>query len=182
MSTQQLQGYHSGVQGHFAEQYVRALASAAGFGVGKQDPEPVGVDLSIKYTRRHDIPWPSQTIEVSVKSTKNPIYGPDGSFQYDIKAEAHDVLCGTYPTDFDIRRYLIVVVVPPSRRDFASMESDGLRLSREAYILDLMGRPPIGPSATQSRLSFPPDSLLTPLKLSEYLFDHSGKAQQWASM
>lgn len=178
----QASGYHNSIQGHFAEQYVRALASAAGFGVGKLDPEPVGVDLTINYTRRHDLSWPTQTMEVSVKSTKNPIYSSDGNFQYDIRAEAHDVLCGRYLEDFDIRRYLVVVVVPPLKRDFASMAEDGLRLSREAYILDLMGRPPIGPTATQSRLSFPSDSLLTPLKLSEYLFGDPGKAQQWATM
>jgi hypothetical protein len=180
--TLQASGYHNSIQGHFAEQYVRALASAAGFGVGKRDPEPVGIDLTINYTRRHDLSWPTATMEVSVKSTKNPIYSSDGTFQYDIKAEAHDVLCGTYLEDFDIRRYLVVVVVPPLKRDFAFMRDDGLRLSKEAYILDLMGCAPIGSTATQKRLSFPLDSLLTPLKLSEYLFGDPERAQQWAKM
>lgn len=182
VSAATISGYHNGLQGHFAEQYVRALASAAGFSVGKKEPEPVGVDLTIGYTRRQDLPWPTQTIEISVKSTRNTHYDSDGNFLYDIKADAHDVLCGEYLIDFDIRRYLVVVGVPPHRHKFAEMQSRSLVLSNEAYILDLMGQPRVGPGATQRRLSFPAGNLLTPLRLAEIVLQDAGKAQQWATI
>ena len=40
-----LTGYRSRGQGHHAEQYVRALASASGLSVGKSDPVPVCICL-----------------------------------------------------------------------------------------------------------------------------------------
>ncbi|MCQ1988047.1 DUF4365 domain-containing protein [Arthrobacter sp. zg-Y844] len=182
LSIAQHRGYHSGLQGHFAEQYVRALAGATGFSVGKRDPEPEGIDLAIGYTRRPDLPWGNTTIEVSVKSTHTPLYSSSGEFQYDIKAAHHDVLCGTYGIDFDIRRYLVVVAVPPKRQHFARMEKRRLILSNEAYFLDLMGTTPVGNSATKRRLSFPHANLLTPLTLAEVLFQDAGKALQWVSV
>ena len=174
-------GYRSRGQGHYAEQYVRALASASGFSVGKSDPEPIGIDLAIKFERRKDLNWPSKTIEVSVKSIISPTYTVDGLL-YEIKAIAHDAMCGSMGIDFDIRRYLVVVVVPERISGYCSMESAGLLLSHEAYLLDLMPSPAIAPERASKVLTLPMDRLLTPELLSRVVLEDSGRAAQWLAM
>jgi hypothetical protein len=116
-----------------------------------------------------------------VKSTFNAQYSPVGDLLYNIQADAHDVLCGQLNVDFDIRRYLVVVVVPPHKVHYAQMQSSGLLLSNEAYILDLMGAQPIGPRQ-QRRLSLPAANLLTPQLLSEVVLGDTGRAQKWVTM
>jgi hypothetical protein len=174
-------GYRNRSQGHYAEQYVRALASASGFSVGKSDPEPIGIDLQIKYERRRDVPWPSKTIEVSVKSTSSRTYNDDG-LMYDIKSSAHDVLCGSMGVDFDIRRYLVVVVVPERLYGYGAMTDQGLILSHEAYLIDLMSDRPIGHEKSSKSMTLLKAQLLTPSLLSEVLLEDSRRAGEWLSM
>ncbi|WP_372489899.1 DUF4365 domain-containing protein [Arthrobacter rhizosphaerae] len=174
-------GYRNRGQGHYAEQYVRALASASGFSVGKSDPEPVGIDLQIKYERRKDVPWPSKTIEVSVKSTSSRTYNDDG-LMYEIKSGAHDVLCGSMGVDFDIRRYLVVVVVPERLHGYGAMTDQGLALSHEAYLIDLMSSQPVGQEQSSKSMTLPTAQLLTPNLLSEVLLEDSERACEWLSM
>ncbi|TDC06634.1 DUF4365 domain-containing protein [Nonomuraea longispora] len=116
-------------QGKFAEDYVRALASAAGLLVYKDDLDHDGIDLGFRYPGRAGH-ISSPAIEVQVKSWSAPsCKGPDLYFHGLNEVQYNKLAAGP----FLVPRYLFVVVVPRERDHYARVETEGLTLSRLCY-------------------------------------------------
>ncbi len=116
-------------QGKFAEDYVRALASAAGLLIYKDDLDYDGIDLGFRYPGRAGL-VSSPAIEVQIKSWSNPrISG--GELLYDGLNEVQYNKLVDGP--FTVPRYLIIVVVPTDRDSYARFETDGMVLRQLGY-------------------------------------------------
>jgi hypothetical protein len=131
-------------QGKFAEDYVRALASAAGLLVYRDDLDHDGIDLGFRYPGRAGH-VSSPAIEVQVKSWSSPAYeGSDLLFRGLNEVQYNKLAAGP----FLVPRYLFLVVVPGDRDRYARVETEGLLLSRLCYYRGFEGEPPIpSPSA-----------------------------------
>ncbi|MGP3934700.1 DUF4365 domain-containing protein [Nonomuraea sp. KM88] len=131
-------------QGKFAEDYVRALASAAGLLVYKDDLDHDGIDLGFRYPGRAGH-IASPAIEVQVKSWSAPAHkGPDLYFHGLNEVQYNKFVAGP----FLVPRYLFVVVVPRESDRYARVETEGLTLSRLCYYRGFEGEQAIeSPSA-----------------------------------
>ncbi|GAB3277783.1 hypothetical protein GCM10027589_03690 [Actinocorallia lasiicapitis] len=126
-------------QGKFAEDYVRALASAAGLLVFKDDLDHDGVDLGFKYPGRSGL-IASPAIEVQVKSWSTPVIkGSELVYRGLNELQYNKLVHGP----FLVPRYLFVVVVPPDAERYVRVETDGLVLSRLCYYRGFDGEAPI---------------------------------------
>ncbi|GAA0961170.1 DUF4365 domain-containing protein [Actinocorallia libanotica] len=133
-------------QGKFAEDYVRALGSAAGLLVYKNDLDQDGVDLGFRYPGRGGY-VSSPAIEVQVKSWSAPVSkGAELHFRGLNEVQYNKLVEGP----FLVPRYLFVVVVPTDSDQYARVETDGLILSRLCYYRGFEGERPI-PSPDKSR-------------------------------
>ncbi|QFY06017.1 DUF4365 domain-containing protein [Nonomuraea phyllanthi] len=134
-------------QGKFAEDYVRALASAAGLLVYKDDLDHDGIDLGFRYPGRAGH-VSSPAIEVQVKSWSEPSgKGPDLHFRGLNEVQYNKLVAGP----FLVPRYLFVVVVPAESDRYARVETEGLTLSRLCYYRGFEGERPIDSPSTKRK-------------------------------
>ncbi|MFC0042711.1 DUF4365 domain-containing protein [Actinomadura rayongensis] len=134
-------------QGKFAEDYVRALASAAGLLVYKDDLDYDGIDLGFRYPGRAGH-MSSPSVEVQIKSCSNPRFS-GGELLYDGLTEVQYNKLVDGP--FTVPRYLFVVVVPQDRDSFATVETRGTLLSQLAYFHGFEGEAAIPEPKARSR-------------------------------
>ncbi|WP_442960995.1 MULTISPECIES: DUF4365 domain-containing protein [unclassified Pseudarthrobacter] len=180
LSAAQLRGHKSRLQGHYGENYVRVLAAAAGLYISKDDPEPPGVDLNLTLRDLEGV-LPTKKAELSIKTVAAP--AADGQhFHFDIKSSDYRELAGALSVDFDLPRYLVVVVVPNIRVHYSDLTHRGQSLNHGAYFLDLMGSPALLEGQATKRLSVPTANLLTPTRLVELVCGDSGRATEWMSI
>ncbi|MDX6741153.1 DUF4365 domain-containing protein [Actinocorallia sp. A-T 12471] len=127
-------------QGKFAEDYVRAMASAAGLLVYKDDLDYDGVDLGFRFPGKGGR-YASPAIEVQVKSWSRPVErGPDLEFRGLSEVQYNRLVAGP----FLVPRFLFVVVVPQDSEHYARVDTDGLTLSWLCYYRGFEGDEPIG--------------------------------------
>lgn len=180
LTSAQLQGHRSRLQGHYGENYVRALAAAAGLYISKDDPEPPGIDFVLTLRDLEGL-QPTKKAEVSIKTiAASAAAGPH--IAYDIKASDYSELAGTLSVDFDLPRYLVLVVVPSVRLQYSALTHQGQSLSHGAYYFDLMSSPALPASQTSKRLSVPTANLLTPTRLVGLVCGDLGRATKWMSI
>lgn len=128
-------------QGKFAEDYVRALASAAGLIVYKDDLDYDGIDFGFRFPGRSGH-VASPAIEVQVKSWSKPVYvGPDLKYRGLNEIQYNRLVAGP----FQVPRFLFLVVVPPVTDQYAKVETEGLTLSRLCYFRGFEGERPFNP-------------------------------------
>jgi hypothetical protein len=152
-------------QGKFGEDYVRALASAAGLLVYKYDLDYDGIDLGFRYPGRAGY-IASPAIEVQVKSWSTPLYnGPDLHYRGLDEVQYNKLVAGP----FLVPRYLFLVVVPRESDRYARVETDGLMLSRLCYYRGFENEQPIAsPSKTRKpSIQVPLGNVLTVRALRE---------------
>lgn len=133
-------------QGKFAEDYVRALASAAGLLVYKDDVDHDGVDLGFRYPGK-TVYVSSPAIEVQVKSWSAPRYdGGDLCYRGLNEVQYNKLVDGP----FLVPRYLFLVVVPLKSDEYAQVATDGTMLGRLCYFRGFDGEAAIDrPSVTR---------------------------------
>lgn len=132
-------------QGKFAEDYVRALASAAGLLVYKDDLDYDGIDLGFRYPGRAGH-IASPAIEVQVKSWSLPSWkGPHLQFRGLNEVQYNKLVQGP----FLVPRYLFIVVVPQESDRYARVETEGLMLSRLCYYRGFEDEQPIAAPSTK---------------------------------
>ena len=126
-------------QGKFGQDYVRALASAAGLIVCTFDLDVDGIDLGLRFPG-HAGTSASPAIDIQVKSWSKP---------KSVAAEWHfsglnewqfNKLAGS---DYTIPRYLFLILVPSDHRSFVSFETEGMILRHLGYYLSLQDEPRI---------------------------------------
>ncbi|MQY03700.1 DUF4365 domain-containing protein [Actinomadura macrotermitis] len=152
-------------QGKFAEDYVRALASAAGLLIFKDDLDHDGVDLGFKYPGRGGL-VASPAIEVQVKSWSRPVVrGSELVFRGLSETQYNKLVDGP----FLVPRYLFVVVVPADRERYVRVDTEGLLLSKLCYYRGFDGDEPIAePDAKRHpELRMPLGNVLTVRALRE---------------
>lgn len=136
-------------QGKFAEDYVRALASAAGLLVFKDDADHDGVDLGFKYPGRTGL-IASPAIEVQVKSWSRPrVSGTDYVYPELNEVQYNKLVHGP----FLVPRYLFLVIVPPDQDRYVRVETDGLMLSRLCFYRGFEGADHVAEPSTKRRTS-----------------------------
>ncbi len=124
-------------QGAFGEEYVGALAAAAGLLVYRFDHDLDGIDLGVR------LPGPSPKavspgIEMQVKSWSR-WRGAATAWRYDGLSEPQfNNLAGP---DFAVPRYLVLVLVPDRPDDYATVGAGGLLLRYVAYYVSLRDQP-----------------------------------------
>src|SRR4051794_11999548 len=128
-------------QGKFRQDYIRALASAAGLLVYTPDLDHDGVDLLIRWPGRAGAAA-SPAIDAQVKSWSNPRKS-GGTWRFGGLDEVQfNQLAGRA---FTVPRYLFLVIVPPDARTYSEILTDGMLLRHQA--------PAVGKTAcTQSTL------------------------------
>ncbi|GAB1824643.1 DUF4365 domain-containing protein [Herbidospora sp. RD11066] len=126
-------------QGKFGQDYVRAIASAAGLLVYQYDLDYDGIDLGFRYPgRTGEVASPA--IEVQVKSWSVPrVDGPDLQFRGLNEVQYNKLVHGP----FLVPRFLFVVVVPRETSRYVRVETEGLILSRLCYFREFEGEQPI---------------------------------------
>jgi hypothetical protein len=120
-------------QGRFGEDYVRVLASAAGFTVSDYSPDVDGVDLQIAYPgEARSVRSPR--IDVQVKTTSR--LRPDGGvLPFDgLSGWQFNKLAGP---GFVVPRYLFLVIVPPDASQYVDLSHHGLLLRHIGYFASL---------------------------------------------
>jgi hypothetical protein len=126
-------------QGKFAEDYVRAMGSAAGLLVYKDDLDHDGIDLGFRFPGKGER-VSSPAIEVQVKSWSVPVErGPDLVYRGLDEIQYNKLVEGP----FLVPRYLFVVMVPQDTERYARVETDGLTLSRLCYYRGFEDEAPI---------------------------------------
>lgn len=164
MTSAEQQGHANRRQGFYGECVVQAIAASAGLRVSKEQPEPEGIDLAITHVRPSGIPK-RQRIEVQVKSRSKPkLIGDD--FHIPLTAKAYRELNGRLGVDFDVPRFLILVVVPGHFNEYCvPWDHDHLRFRNHAYWLDLMGQADLPEGQASTTVSVPRCNVLTPKDL-----------------
>lgn len=146
-------------QGKFAEDYVRALASAAGLLIYKYDLDRDGIDLGFRHPGRAGH-VSSPTVEAQIKSWSRP-RSLGGELIFDGLNEAQfNKLTGT---DSAIPRYLFVVTVPSDSGQYAQVETAGMLLRQLGYFQSLEHMEPVAqPSRSRRRIvKIPTGNVLT---------------------
>lgn len=147
-------------RGAFAESYVRTLALAAGLNVLRAEIDDDGVDAMIRYSGKVGA-LASPGIDVQIKSWSNPS-GSAGAWHYDgLNQQQYNELVDH---NYQMPRYLVLLIVPGDQRRLAEVHDDGLLLRHHAYYTSITGQPRIAsPSAGSSRrVHVPKANLLTP--------------------
>lgn len=159
LTAQQHQGLHG-------EGFLFAMASAAGLLASKPSIDVDGIDWLIGH------PGPlgtarSPKIEIQVKTWSRP-QGDDQAWQYRLARGHFNALAGP---GFDLRRYLILVIVPADASAFAVCDADCMKVRHAAYWVSLADRElcPTGPDDPASvavlvprRNRLTPDALVAP--------------------
>lgn len=126
-------------QGKFGEDYVRALASAAGLLVCCYDLDVDGIDLGLRIPGRVGNSM-SPGIDVQVKSWSRS-RASAGEWHFDGLNEAQfNKLAGP---DFTYPRFLFVVCVPTNPHEYATIQTDGMLLRQLGYYRSLANEVPI---------------------------------------
>lgn len=135
-------------QGKFGEDYVRALASAAGMLVLEHKPDVDGVDLTLRLPGLVDGVY-SPFADVQVKTTSKP-RARGGEWHFDGLTEVQfNKLAGA---DYSAPRFLFLICVPATADQYASVNPDGLLLRRLGYFTSLEHESRIErPSTTRRR-------------------------------
>ena len=135
-------------RGAFAESYVRTLALAAGLNVLRPEIDDDGIDAMIRHTGRVG-PVPSPGIDIQIKSWSSPS-GSHVAWHYDgLNQQQYNQLVGD---DYQMPRYLVLVLVPSDQHRLAELHDDGLLLRHHAYYASLADETRIAdPSANSSR-------------------------------
>lgn len=135
-------------QGKYAEDLVRALASAAGLTTAKRDLDVDGVDLNIGYPGRlGGVGFPC--VDIQIKSWRAPVVR-DSSFYYPLKVHNYDLLVGQAGIDFPVPRLLFLVTVPPNVDDYVQCRDSHYQFSHRAYWVSLMHlERPVGVKGTK---------------------------------
>lgn len=135
-------------QGKFGEDYVRALASAAGLIVYKYDLDIDGIDLGLRLPGRVGRVL-SPAIEVQVKSWSKSHHSA-GEWYFDGLTETQfNKLAGA---DFTVPRFLFLVCVPKDPSQYATLQTDGMLLRQLGYFQSLENQARIAePSRTRRR-------------------------------
>ncbi len=146
-------------QGKFGEDYVRALASAAGLLVYRYDLDADGVDLGLREAGRAGRTC-SPTVELQVKTTTSRRRSAAG-WRFDGLTQHHfNQLAGR---DFAVPRFLVLVLVPREPVHYASLGASGLLLGGVAYYISLRDEPRIEPGSRTRRrpVTLPTANVLT---------------------
>jgi Domain of unknown function (DUF4365) len=154
-------------RGAFAESYVRTLALAAGLNVLHAAVDDDGVDAMIRYSGTVGA-LASPGIDVQIKSWSSPS-GSDSDWHYDgLNQQQYDKLVGD---NYQMPRYLILLIVPSDQHRLAELLDDGLLLRHRAYYTSIAGQPhiPNPRSAGSRRVRVPKANLLTPSALRSLL-------------
>jgi hypothetical protein len=126
-------------QGKFGEDYVRALASAAGLIVLKEDIDSDGIDLGFRATGQYGRVY-SPTIEAQIKTWSTPS-GSAGSLTYrGLDERQFNLLAGT---NFSVPRFLFVICVPADNQRYVTSLTDGILLHHLGYFVSLRSEQPI---------------------------------------
>jgi hypothetical protein len=160
-------------QGLHGEGFVFALASAAGLLASRPVYDVDGVDWLICNPGRHG-KVRSPKIELQVKTWSRPV-GNASAWRYRLRTAHFNALAGQ---DFSVRRFLVMVTVPPEASDYARCDPQCMRLGHAAYWLSLADQQPIldGPEAPQTvTVSVPARNLLTPQALVALVSSGGGK-------
>ncbi|WP_086747631.1 MULTISPECIES: DUF4365 domain-containing protein [Streptomyces] len=118
----------NGHRGDFGEQFIRMLAAAANIDAARRERDRVGVDWQLGHpgqlgTRRYPI------IEAQVKCTSSPEIQQQ-HIAYDLKTKNYNQLAGR---DYDIPRFLFLVLAPDDPFTWSDATSDRLKLRHAAY-------------------------------------------------
>jgi hypothetical protein len=152
-------------QGKFGEDYVRALASAAGLLTYDFDLDHDGIDLGIRFPGRvNGVGSPG--VEVQIKSSSQRAIRPkDGEWRFGGLNEVQfNRLAGD---DFTVPRFLIFVRVPPVSEDYVGFRTEGMLFRHLAYYCTLRDELPIErPDRNRKRsVRVPTANVLTPRSL-----------------
>lgn len=146
-------------QGKFGQDYIRALASAAGLLVHEYDLDRAGIDLGFRFPGRPG-GLASPTIEVQVQTWTNA-HRRNGEWIFDrLTEQRFNWLAGP---DYTVPRFLFLLPVPGRSTDYARFEPGGMVLQHLAYYLSLADEPRIeDPSPTRRReVRVPLENVLT---------------------
>jgi len=147
-------------QGHHGEGFVFALASSAGLLISRPSLDIDGVDWLIGFPGQLGTVR-SPKIEVQVKSWSTP-EGDDSAWAYRMRLGHYNALAGV---GFEVRRYLVLVIVPADVAGYATCDHDAMRMSHAAYWTSLADRPVLPATGTEAKtvvVAVPRSNLLTP--------------------
>jgi uncharacterized protein DUF4365 len=154
-------------QGAFAESYIRSLALAAGLNVLHAAVDDDGVDAMIRYSG--DVGTvASPGVDVQVKSWSTP-KGSDVFWHFDgLNEQQYNRLAGD---NYQMPRFLVVLVVPADRSGLAELVDDGLLLRHHAYFASVAQEPRIDAPdpRRRRRVLVPRGNLLTVTALRKLL-------------
>ena len=144
-------------QGQFGEDYIRVLATAAGFTVNAYRPDVDGVDLAIACPGDTRVVR-SPRIDVQVK-TSSTLIPQCGVLPFDgLNGWQFNKLAGP---DFLVPRYLFLVVVPPDATRYADLNHHGLLLRHIGYFHSLRSARTVPEQRTRVRVRVPTANVLT---------------------
>ncbi|MCE7001771.1 DUF4365 domain-containing protein [Kibdelosporangium philippinense] len=128
-------------QGKFGEDYVRALASAAGLLVYQHDLDLDGVDLGFRMPGR-TTGVASPCVEAQIKSwSRGEMKQGVSEWHFNGLNEAQfNRIAGD---DFTVPRFLFLVRVPSNNMDYVEFTTDGMLLRHLAYYCSLQLETPI---------------------------------------
>ena len=122
-------------QGLFAEAFMYALASAAGFTSAKANLDVDGVDWQIAHVGAKGTTR-SPKIEVQVKSWSTPS-GSSDAWRFPIAVKHFNRLAGP---GFQVPRYLALIIVPPDVSEYATANDELCELRHAAFWASLAMR------------------------------------------
>ena len=144
-------GADAGVQGDFAEAWIRALCTAGGLVPARPDSDRVGLDF-IVHDERHEF------IRLQVKSTTVPVFRDDGlHFELDIPTYTR-LRVGSTPA------YLVVLVLHAPQPSWTSHNSMRSLVRASGFWTELAGRPEV-PNTKSITFILPLRNLVTPATL-----------------
>jgi hypothetical protein len=148
-------------QGQFGEDYVRVLATAAGFVVTDYRPDVDGVDLGIVQAGdADDVRAPRIDVQVKTASNLRPV---EGVFRFDgLNGWQHNKLAGPR---FLVPRYLFLVTVPKEPVRYADLSPSGLLLRHIGYFASLREHARVPDSQSSVRVRVPAANVLTVARL-----------------
>jgi hypothetical protein len=147
-------------QGHHGEGFVFAMASSAGLLISRPSLDIDGVDWLIGFPGQLGTVR-SPKMEVQVKSWSVP-EGDEDAWAYRMRLRHYNALAGG---GFEVRRYLVLVIVPADVAGYATCEHDAMRVSHAAYWTSLADRPVLPGGENDSKtvvVPVPRSNLLTP--------------------
>jgi hypothetical protein len=124
---------HRSHQGKFGEDYIRALASAAGLLVLHHDLDRAGVDIGMRFAGPVGR-IASPMIEAQVKTWSRPKRA-DGELLFrGLNERQYNQLAGP---GFQVPRYLFVVLTPSDRNQYVECSTEGLLLRHLCFFRSL---------------------------------------------